>query len=73
MTEMRDAFGLLVSEPSEDRLLREIAYCKAQLIDIGKAPDGSRHKQGLSRARRHLEECQHLLAQVRRKRSGFRH
>lgn len=57
---------------TEDQLLNEIAYYRARLADIEKAPEQSRHREGLERVSSRLKECQHQLAALRSKRANHR-
>jgi hypothetical protein len=53
----------------EDQLLSRIAYYKARLADIQKAPKNSRHREGWEAVASRLEESQYLLAHLRSRRS----
>lgn len=60
-------------EVAEEQLLRQIAYYKARLADIQKAPENSRHREGLATTEYRLEECRQRLAQLRRSQRRLRH
>lgn len=53
----------------EDQLLSQIAYYKARLADIQKAPKNSRHREGWETVTSRLEESQYLLARLRSRRN----
>jgi len=56
---------------TEDQLLGRIAYYKARLADIQKAPKHSRHREGWEAVAARLEESQHQLARLRSRRTRF--
>ncbi len=49
-------------ELSEEHLRAELAYFKARLTDIDKAPPGSRHREGRARILRQIREYERLLS-----------
>jgi hypothetical protein len=50
---------------AEEHILGEIAYCKARIADICKAPETSRHREALSHVQERLRRNELLLAQIR--------
>ena len=58
MTEPQMAFGDPVTE---EELHQRIAFYKARLADIQKAPEGSPHRRGWDEATRRLQECRRKL------------
>lgn len=50
---------------SEEQLLEEIAYYKARLADIHKAPATSRHCERLEHVAENLRQREMMLAQMR--------
>ncbi len=61
------AMASFIRPPSaaEEHILGEIAYCKARLADISKAPEASRHREALSQVTERLRRNERLLAQLR--------
>jgi hypothetical protein len=55
----------LNKDVAEEHLLREIAYYKARLADIEKAPRHSRHREGWGLTANRLQECRTKLAKLR--------
>lgn len=49
----------------EEPILGEIAYCKARLADIRKAPESSRHREALGQVIERLRRNELLLAHLR--------
>lgn len=48
-------------EVTEEELREQVAYYKARLMDIEKAPPHSRHRDGWAETRRRLHQCQRQL------------
>lgn len=66
---MGQCHGQIDPQAVEDQLLSQIAYYKARLADIQKAPRNSRHREGWETVTSRLEESQHRLARLRNCRS----
>lgn len=54
---------------TETQLLEEIAYYKARLADMRKAPETSRHRDGLQRVAERLKNSETMLARLRDRRT----
>lgn len=57
-----------VSQTLEEQLRSQIAYYKARLADIQKAPSNSRHREGWDAVATRLAESQYLLARLHSRR-----
>lgn len=64
-TEMTMARSIRPPSASEEHILGEIAYCKARIADIRRAPETSRHREALSQVTERLRRSELLLAQLR--------
>lgn len=51
----------------EERLRQELAYCRARLTDIDRAPPDSRHRQGRARILRQIREYEALIEAIQDK------
>ena len=61
----------LSDEPTEEELHQRIAFYKARLMDIQKAPEGSPHRRGWREVSRRLQECRRRLSALQaRRRNG---
>lgn len=63
---LRSGFQFLVRELSEERVKDELAYFKARLTDIDRAPPHSKHRQGRARIVRKIQEYQAVLKELER-------
>jgi hypothetical protein len=65
MIRVRSILDTLNPVVSEEQLIEEIAYYKARLADIRKAPATSRHRERLEHVADRLHQREMMLAQMR--------